>query len=99
MLPLMDLQVGIVSGEICKADFQDKLRNQSFSELTELYYLYMIYLSTKTGNCHSSGFPTWTRLSCIKNIVRWRFTWDNLTYAKHFFAGLFVLAENCKKSV
>lgn len=50
MLPFMDLQVGIASGEICQADFKDKLRNQSFSELTELYYLYMIYLSTKTGN-------------------------------------------------
>jgi len=43
MLPFMDLQVGIVSGEICKAEFQDKLRNKSFSELNELYDLYMIY--------------------------------------------------------
>ena len=29
---------------ICKAEFQDKLRNQSFSELTQLFDQYMSYL-------------------------------------------------------
>ena len=49
MLPFMHLQVGIVSGEICKAEFQDKLRNQSLSELNELYDLYMIYFQHQNG--------------------------------------------------
>lgn len=63
MLPFMDLQVGIVSGEICKAEFQDKLRNQSLSELNELYDLYMIYFQ------HQNGKLSQFRVSHLNKVV------------------------------
>ena len=94
---------------ICKAEFQDKLRNQSFSELTQLFDQYMSYLRHENrklsqfwisyldmveillGLLRVSREGDWKlHLSCIRKMVPWCFAYNNLNYARYFFARLFM---------
>ena len=98
---------------ICKAEFQDKLRNQSFSELTQLFDQYMSYLRHENGKLpqfwisyldmveillgllRASREGDWKlHLSCIRKMVPWCFAYDNLNYARYFFARLFMYVQS-----
>ena len=49
--------------DICQAEFQDKLRSQSFSELTELFDQYFSYLK------HDNGKLSQFWVSCVVGIL------------------------------